>query len=412
MTSKLGKTILYLNAFAVFFVGILDDIHIDVIFIYRNLLSLELLLLIPLILMDRKRDRLRRCLPVLCAIVLWLAYMLGTSLANGVPFAGVWDAVHSFCSTMILFLGTVVFWDLTDFKYAYKLLKVWYVLNLALSVVEFIFFEKRNDMLGGLIGCRMGSNHYMNLIHCALLIAALAESFYENRLKPYTVFTIFATVFLASLQELKVFYIEFPLILLAAAVIYVAQRRVGWKVLGLTLLLAALSVGVGLAVMYFVYPNHYAVLVGEKTYADYELHTRSPYAISRSHFISEIDALWFHGDIKRILFGIGFGGGHPGTSFYEANEPMHYLYFTSQTLFLEGGLIGLGLFTLVFLVSALQSGWNFLSRKAMSVIQTFGAVFSLIMVLNIFYINALQNYTAMLIWPLMAVPFIGNKSGE
>lgn len=411
MVSKIGKGILYLNVFAVLFVGILDDIHIDVILIYGTLLLLEQLL-VPLLIFDRNRKRLGNCKAVLCAMAVWLAYMLGTALCRRIAGGAVEAAAYSFCAPVALFLGSVVFWDKQDVKRTYGLLKIWYVLNLVLSILEFWLFDKRDDMLGGFIGCRMGSNQYMNLIHCAMLIAGLAESFCEDRLKPYTIFVIFASMILASLQELKLFYYEYLLIFAGAAFIYGMQKRVSLKTLGQTLLLMAAAVGIGLTIMYFVYPEHFAVLVGTKSYAKYEETSRSPYAISRAHFISEINELWFHGDLMKNLFGIGFGGGHYGTAFYEANEPMHYLYFAHQTLFLEGGLIGLGLFILIFMVSAVQCGLDFLRNRPMSVVKTFGTLFSMIMALNVLYNDAVMDQTAMLIWPIMAVPFIGKKYGE
>lgn len=411
MTSKLGKGILYLNVFAVLFIGILDDIHINVYPIYYRMMRMELLL-IPLIFCDGQKKRLRDCAPALGAIVIWLVFMFSSAVYNNVGVSSAASAFSSYCYPMVLFLGSIVFWDETDIKKTYHFLKIWYVLNLVLSVVEFLVFDKRNDMLGGFIGCRMGSNQYMNLIHCTMLIAALAESFSKDHLDRYTVFVIFSSLFLASLQELKLFYYEFLLIFLAVSVIYLVQKRIGWKTMCCAWLAAAASLGIGLLVMYLVYPNHFAVLVGTKSYAQYEQTSRFPYAISRVHFIGEMNELWFHGDRLKNLIGLGFGGGHPGTLFYEENEPMHYLYFVHQTLFLEGGLTGLLLFVMIFMVSALRSGWNFLRNRPMTVVQSFGAVFSLIMVLNVFYNEALQSQTAMLIWPIMAVPYITMKGGE
>lgn len=410
MISKLGKGILYLNVFAVLCIGILDDVHIDVYRIYEQIMHLELLL-VPMMLFDSKKERLRVCMPVLGAVVIWIGFMISTAVYNKVEMASAANAFSSFCYPMVLFFGSIVFWDKSDLKQTYRFLKIWYVLNLVLSVVEFLVFDKRDDMLGGFIGCRMGSNQYMNLLHCTMLIAALTESFSKNHLDRYTVFVVFSSVFLAALQELKLFFYEFSLIFLAVSVIYLVQKRLGWKTWGCALLAAAASLGIGLLVIYLVYPFHLGFIVGTKSYEMYEKSARFPYAIGRVHFIGEMNELWFHGDMMKNLIGLGFGGGHPGTLFYEENEPMHYLYFVHQTLFLEGGLIGLALFVLIFMVSALQNGWNFLRNRPMTLVQSFGAVFSLIMALNVFYNEALQSQTAMLIWPIMAVPYITMKGG-
>lgn len=411
MTAKIGKSILYLNVFAVLFIGILDDININVVQIYLALLGLEQLLIV-LMLMDKKKSRLRDSRCVFWAAVVWLVYMAGTAVCARVNTVSVGTAIYSYCSAMVLFWGSIVFWDSSDVQRAYRIFQIWYVLNLVLSILEFALFDKRNDMLGGFIGCRMGSNEYMNLLHCAMLIAVLAESFSENRLKPYTVFVIFASVLLASLQELKFFYIEFLLILFGVAVIYAAQKRLGWKTVCWTVVLAAASIGIGLIAMYYAYPKHFAVMVGTKSYARYEETSRVSYGIGRVHFIREINELWFHGGRSKNLFGLGFGAVHPGTDFYAANEQLNYYLFAHQMLFLEGGIIGLVLFELIFAASALYCGWDFLRNRPMSVEKTFGVMFSLIMMLNILYNDAVHNITAMLIWPMMAVPYIVRKGGE
>lgn len=411
MIEKIGKYFVLLEAAVLLFIGILDDVDIPLASIYMVINKVNLLL-IPLMLLSKNKKRLGRGKWMLGTTALWIFYMMTTAMIMWTSKYGIQEALTNWCTPMLLCLACLVFLDGEDVKKLFLLFKTWYVLNFLLVLAEFFFFDKQDDMLGGFFGCYLGSNRETNIAHCIMLAAALCEGYASRKVKPFTLFVIAASAVMGALQCLKVFYFEYVIIILGITLCFAVMKQLDRKTALVTLGVALVSFLVSLLIIRMVLPGDFAVLTGTKSYEQYETNSRYPYAISRMHFIEEMNELWFHGSLKANLFGYGFGSGESSAPFFAEYGDLNYIYFAHQTLFLEGGFVGLILYIMIFLVQSLTHVVLGLRRRIPLPVAAFGAVYAGILAINVIYNNAFFSYAANMIWISMAIPLVLSAEQE
>ncbi len=348
----------------------------------------------------------------------WLLFMLLSTCGKSPSIIRMAWASRNWARFFIFFIACQVFLHKKDVESLYLWLFRIYIFDFLMICFQFLFLGHKGDDLGGIFGSMMGGNGQTNILICIVLILGLCV-YFEQRMNTIVMFFLLSSVMLiAALEELKVFYYEYIGIVLLACVIYAAKKQVGRHEVLRVAFAAILAWMFGLVILAVVFPSHFKVIIGKTSYMAYEAHSSSQYKISRIKFISEINELFFKDSPILNLTGYGFGNceyskfGFLTSPFYHEHGETNYLYFSHQTLFLEGGLIGLGLFVAIFGVIAVQHLKKLIVCKAVNKYAVLGFVFGLVTMANVFYNNATRTEISYLTYFCLATAYIMTNESE
>lgn len=342
--------------------------------------------LLVCVLLSKEKKRLLRAKYLLLAMGVWLGYMLIDGLCKGAPLLLLLWATRNWGRGFVLFGGCLVFLEAEDIRRGLRIADGLYIANFLLAGVELFVFRKKGDFLGGLFGTQIGCNGNMMIFLLFVLLLTLCRTLGENRITPYRAFVFISSMVLAACSEIKLFFYVFPACVILGTVVYALKRQTKLKTVAAVLLLGVAAMTVGLLLLREMFPESFDVLIGRKTWAQYEESSRGVYRISRTHFIREINQFFFHDSIPLNLTGYGFGNceysrfGFLTSDFYRQNGDMNYLYFSHQTMFLEGGLVGLGLYQCIHLALAAEHLRPLIREKGTAMALAYRITFALFLV--------------------------------
>lgn len=378
--------------------------------------------LLVCVLLSREKKRLLQAKYMLLAMGAWLGYMLISGLCKGSPLPLLAWATRNWGRGFVLFCGCLIFLDAEDVARALRVADWLYIANFVLAGVEYFVFDCDGDDLGGLFGTRVGCNGAMMILLVFSLVMALCRTLGENRLTPYRVFVIFSSMVLAACAEIKLFFYAFPACVVLVAAVYAFRRQAKRKTVVAVLLCAAASLTVGMLILRELFPMAFDLLIGRKSWAEYEKNCRATYRISRTHFIKEINELCFHGSAPLNLTGYGFGNCEYSrvsfltSGFFYKNWDLNYLFFSHQTMFLEGGLVGLALYQCIHLALAGEHFSTLARDKEMTMPLAYRITLALFLTVSFFYNNLHRSDGVYLIYLTAAVgyflPLAEKRSAE
>lgn len=348
---------------------------------------------------------------LLGAFGIWWLFMVVSAVIGGPSVFLIAWATRNWCRGLILFLSCLLLLDKTDVQSMIHGTFYIYVLNLLVSCGQALFSGKNGDYVGGIFGTTIGCNGYNNLFLSAALVYVLCDSFLKQRLSAKATFILISVLFLAGLGEIKVLFMEYLMLLSAITVLFLFRRKLKWTFFWRVLVASVVGFVIGLAVLYLVSPGAFAVMIGKNSLSHYEMTSRPAYRISRIYFFPEINELYFQDSVLQRLIGYGFGNcemskfGFLCSAFGSENGRMNYHFFSHQPLYLEGGLIGLGLFCMIWAVTAGGFGLHLLKSETFRLADLFGFLFCGLMLINVFYNNAFRTEVSYLVYCILAMPY-------
>lgn len=328
--------------------------------ILRYLPDVVIAVIVCLMLRKERLARLKSYPLTIGLMALWWGFMIVSTLVREHRLLWMLWASRNWCRGFVFFAACLIFLDRTDHQRIFELLKGLFILNFAVVLIQYFVFDCTDDHLGGIFGTRIGCNGQSNIFLCVVTILVLYEALDSQRCSFWTGFCIIADFIVAGLEELKVFFYEYLLLLLGLMVLLALKKRLHRPTLMKMLLVSVVGYVIGLYCTWLVMPETFRVLVGLKSYAQYEKESSVEYKISRIHAFEIINELFFKGDSKLLFAGYGFGNCDysafpPLTSdFYWSYGDYNYLWFVHQDLFLEGGIMGLALYVLIFVQMGVQ----------------------------------------------------------
>lgn len=221
--------------------------------------------------------------------------------------------------------------------------------NFLLVLVQFFFFGRKGDFLGGFFGTEKGCNGGLNLF--LLVLVGRSLSYMEE--KPgYILAKCGVSLLIAAMAELKFFFVEFAVLLVLT----------GFQGKKIVLFGAILALAGGVALMERCFPK-FAGWMGIssiwETAADPAGYA-STGDLNRLNAISEVNRRVFLSGWDQI-FGLGLGNCDVSsfsfltTPFSKWYDHLHYSWMSHAFWYLEGGWLGLlfffGFFWLILLGS-------------------------------------------------------------
>jgi hypothetical protein len=289
------------------------------------------------------------------------------------------------------------------------------VLNICISIIQYAMgFD--GDHLGGIFGTVTGCNGYTNVFFC-ILLAYYSLAFVDGRERFWKfVFIASSTLVIAALSELKLFYFE------AAAIVIFAVLCRANKPRSFMLLLVTLMVFIiALQIFSVVFPNAYEMLTNFDELMDYSTDNTGAvegYNISRINAFSDINQFIFHGNLSLNLFGVGFGNAGYSqfsvftSTFYGVYGYLNYLFFTTQTWFIETGYVGFGLLIIQFVALCIYCGRWAKRLSEESFYFRLVQIVAIMTVLCFWYNQTLRVEAAYLTFLVLSIPFVVVKDSK
>lgn len=264
-----------------------------------------------------------------------------------------WGARNNF-RYYIAFVAFCVFLSAWDVDYYLALFDKLFWVNVAVSLVQYFFLEKKGDYLGGIFGVTQGCNAYSNMFFVIILTKTVVFYLEKKETLSSCALKFIAAIIVSALAELKFFFGEAVVILILATLFTrFSWRKVGFIVGGFAAIFA------GAALLVAIFPDFIGFLTLENfvSIGSADSGYTSTGDLNRLTAISVINERFFN-SWELQMFGFGLGNCDNAayefltTPFFEKYVWMHYTWLSTAYLYLETGWVGLvfffGFFILVF----------------------------------------------------------------
>lgn len=308
---------------------------------------------------------------------------------------------------ILFFVACVLVLNYEDVEKLFSIICKFQIVNVLLTLYQFFVLGKKQDYLGGIFGIQQGCNAYTNIFLCIIVVFTIAKYISKKTDLKNLVWIVVSSLLIAALAELKVFFVEFVVIVLLAVIFSKPSPKTFKIMFG-----SVLGMAIGLYAFAKVFPEAYLDLVNINRLIEYNTTVIWGYNISRWGAFKEINNLFFHNNILNNLFGFGFGNCEYSSfsvftsDFYQSYGNYHYRWFAHQTWFLEGGYIGFGLFLLFFILIFMWGGRAKCWLKEEGEYILCARLFSVITIISFWYNNSTRVEIAYLLFFALAAPFV------
>lgn len=382
ITKEIMKKIFIFEIFLIFFNGLLTDImHIPGIITYLP----DILNVVLFIFIYRKRKSIKLNNSTDKLIFVFIIWSTITAILNLVSPALFFWEMRNFCRGFIIFYIFFNFMNKEDSKKLYKFLLIFQVFNFIISLYQYFVLGLKQDFLGGIFGVESGVNAMTNIFLCIICTMSIVNYMCHNERLSIVVFVSVTSMLIAAFAELKIFYIEFIIILIASVLlIKPSMKSFGIVSIGLIAIL------VGLQILKVVFPVHYEALMNIDELMKYSNMHGGGYGISRTHMFKDVNEMFFGENIKYKIMGLGMGACTMSSrfdfftsEFYLQNGTLNYNWFSHAMLYLQTGIVGLFLYSGILVSMILQALKRL--RKNKNPYEYFIMIFAVILLANIMY---------------------------
>ena len=350
---------------------------------------------------------------VLLSILFILFCVSITAVFNLVSFLLFAWGIRNFFRFFIFFFAFIFYFDNVDLSKIHKFLFAVNVLNFVVTIIQFFVFKISRDQLGGVFGCTTGVNSFTNI----LLSISLTLSFqlYFHKKSSFLSVLLFITMwmFIAALSELKIAFIEIPLI----AIMTILLNRPGLKSL-VVVFASIIAIFIGVNILVSIFPEWASSFFSLESLVKVGFETGGGYNISRLNAYHDINLLFFDNSVSKNVFGLGFGNCEFSSfeffvsDFYLLFGHYNYRWFTNQMLFLESGYLGIVSYFLFFLSCFV---W-FVKAKTKSGDKSgygnYAIIYLILLIFNFVYNSSFSTEAGYLAFFGLALPFIHYKTNN
>ena len=306
------------------------------------------------------------------------------------------------------FLCVILFLDFDDGEKLLKLFDAIFWINTVVMLFQYFALHYKQDYLGGVFGVEKGCNGYINIFF-VIIVTKSVLSFLNKKENIWMFLSKSAvSLLLATLAEIKFFYIEYIFILFVAFLITNFSVR---KLISVFIAILLLFVSVSLLYRLFPFFNNFFNIENIIT-SQSEGGYSSVDDLNRLTAVPTVANRFLETPFEKI-FGLGLGNCDGSTNFEFVNTPFYlsykylkFLWFSAPFITLETGFLGLtlyiGFFILIFVLT-LSYAKSYGNEK--SVFQLAGIV-ALVCPLIIVYNSSLRTEAGYMIFFVLALPFV------
>ncbi len=327
------------------------------------------------------------------------------------PLLFIWGLRNNIRFFAFFFICLTLLYD-SDLDRIFRFITVMFWMNVVMSSFQYFVMGVSGDYLGGFFGVTQGCNTYVNILICFISSFVLSQYFHKKTSLLNMGVTVVACLYLATLAELKIFYVEFIVIFLVAILIQKPTLKTGAFIISGVIMMI-----VGVQVILEYNPeilNFFFNQNAVEFYLSGNGYTNSG-DLNRFTAIQQIYEKFFEGDFFHSIFGFGLGNCEYAqfsflqSDFYLKYSYLHYRWFTHAWVYLEQGALGIILLVVFFVSIALFAIKNKNISQRPELMMT-SILFLPTCFIGLIYNSALQMESAYIIALICAIPFILYKN--
>ena len=286
-----------------------------------------------------------------------------------------------------------------------------FYLNFVLTLVQYFFFGKRQDYLGGIFGTTVGCNAKTIILFSIVISRSVLRFLHKQEKFSVCIIKVCLALFVAAIAELKFFFVLFLMIVILASLLTKFSFR---KLMLICLSLAGIYVGVMILITVFpMWKSWFNVDTILKTALDREGYTGK----GDLNRLTSIPIVWerFLRSFDEKLFGLGLGNcdtsafSFLNTPFYQKYKYLRYTWFSGAFTLLELGLIGLAIYVSFFVLVFVNARKMEKCGKCTSLNSQLVQIIVIVgMILNL-YNASMRTEEAFLVYFVMSIPFLREK---
>ncbi|MFI3227141.1 MAG: 3-phosphoshikimate 1-carboxyvinyltransferase [Clostridia bacterium] len=314
------------------------------------------------------------------------------------------------------FYSCIIFLKPQDIKIVDDAIKLIFWISVPLCTVEkfcvtYPPWTIVGDMIGGIFWNFSGSNLPLNVFLIVYLTKVSCDYFAKKTSTIYFSLVAVSSLYMASLAELKVFFVEFAIIIFLTAI----WSKVSWKTI---LIFICMGLFANVFITLFIHMNGtwsaYAdifTIEGFLEYASRDSGYNGTGDLNRLTGIATVSADIFNGNIFKNLFGIGLGNAEYTnfftSNFFSNNIGLNYQWFHDIWLFIETGMVGLISFTMIFITAYKDAKSKYIDKITTNYIRV---NIVLMIVLFIYNISLRSETGGFLLYLILAIPYIYRRN--
>ena len=321
------------------------------------------------------------------------------------PILIIWGA-RNLLRGFVFFVACVKFLDAEDVDKIFKIFFFAQIINFIVTLYQYFIMGIQQDYLGGIFGTNQGCNGATN-IFCVILLTYISVNYISKNI-PIHMFVLvaFSTLIIAALAEIKIYYIEF-VVIIVLAILFTKPSFRTFLTIGLTFvgLIAAINI------LKNIFPLQYETLVNVELLKEYADARSGGYNISRMNAFNDINRLFFQDNVVLKLFGYGLGGCEMSSfsflisDFFKKYGAYNYRWFAHEMIYLQNGIVGIILFINYFIqifIHAFKKKRIFHNDKKIINYATITQIFSILVIVNIWYNQTITTDFQYLIYVVLA----------
>ena len=343
-------------------------------------------------------------------MIVFVLFSIVTFFASGQSLLSyIWGARIHF-RLFVFFIACCIFLEKND---VVRLTKIFFILlvgNVLAASFEHFILNYSFDNISGLFGIEVGANAELNIFLVQLCTMAISLYIYNKLPMRYLLLTLFMTMYLAALCELKVLFFEIPLIF----ILIMAFSGRYHKFLKVALV-SAVAIVLFVPLLFKFYPGWREMLSWNSVeYYVFDMGYAGDDTVSRFSSIPFVYVNMMTGFLSKVI-GIGLGNGDASffytSPLYTQYSSAGYQYFSFAMLFLESGFIGTAIYLMPFLTAAGKSV-SFKRRDQNNApFYVAGVVTGVMAIMQMLYSHAFRIDIAYQYMFWLAIPFCVYKSG-
>lgn len=246
--------------------------------------------------------------------------------------------ILNFYRFYIFFFATIKYLDSDDVSNIFGIVDKIFIINVVLSFYEYFILGCEQDFLGGIFGISYGGNVGLNILLC-FFAAWYALKYLNKNIKLYTFLSVeIVSILIATMAELKIYYIEIIVIMIIAALLVRPNRNT------IKIILASVAIlTIGFYALSIIFPKQLAILMDSDKFSKYAGGSYVTGSLGRMTMFQELEEIFFQDYPLVRLFGFGIGT-FDGTSNSYWATTYSYLragWFGNSYILLNLGYVGL-----------------------------------------------------------------------
>lgn len=315
------------------------------------------------------------------------------------------------------FYSCTTFLKKNDYLIIMRFIKLIFWISVPLCTIERFVVHYSNgtiigDMIGGIFWNFSGCNTPLNVILIIYTLNVLLKFFAKEENMIVFLVTICASFYMAALAELKIYLIEFIVMLLLLCIYQKISAKIVISLISGAIILSIFST-------YFITinqngGNNYAdnfSLTGLIDYATRDSGYNGNDDLNRLTGIPIISNTIFKNDIFSKLFGIGIGNAEYTnfftSSFYSSYYYLNYQYFHDIWLYIENGTIGIIIYLMIFIEVYRNANKNLKDNYYKNFIKI---IIMMIFILFVYNITLRNESGGFIIYMFLAFPFLEDNN--